>query len=213
MKKYIPKKIFDFIIWQKIKFNNRKSRREKVISEWNNSEKKGLTPHIIKQQIITSYRNLYSIKHLVETGTFRGEMVYALRNKFDKIISVELSEELYTTAKKRLRKFKNIELVQGDSGTVLQNITAGLKDPAIFWLDGHYSGFETAKGELATPVSRELEAILNAKPGHIILIDDARLFNGTNDYPAIDELKKYILSKDSGYTFEVDDDIIRIFKQ
>ena len=34
-----------------------------------------------------------------------------------------------------------------------------LDGPALFWLDGHYSGGDTAKGELDTPVSAELESI------------------------------------------------------
>lgn len=82
-----------------------------------------------------------------------------------------------------------------------------------FWLDGHYSGFETAKGDLETPVSSELESILRSKINHIILIDDARLFTGKNDYPSVEELKNYVLSKKNYYSFEVENDIIRIYHE
>jgi hypothetical protein len=52
-----------------------------------------------------------------------------------------------------------------------------LQEPALFWLDGHYSGVDTGKDELDTPVSAELEAILGSPvKGHVILIDDARCF-------------------------------------
>jgi hypothetical protein len=80
-------------------------------------------------------------------------------------------------------------------------------------LDGHYSGFETAKGDLETPIKLELEIILNSEYEHVILIDDARLFIGENDYPTIEELKKYILSKNNSLTVNIIDDIIRVFKE
>ncbi|MCZ7616643.1 MAG: hypothetical protein M5T52_24530 [Ignavibacteriaceae bacterium] len=88
-----------------------------------------------------------------------------------------------------------MEIINGDSGKLLKQLVAKISDPAIFWLDGHYSGFETAKGDIETPIKQELGAILNSELNHIILIDDARLFIGQNDYPTIEELKKYILSK------------------
>lgn len=80
-------------------------------------------------------------------------------------------------------------------------------------MDGHYSGFETAKGDLETPIKLELEIILNSEYEHVILIDDARLFIGENDYPTIEELKKYILSKNNSLTVNIIDDIIRVFKE
>jgi hypothetical protein len=141
-----------------------------------------------------------------------GEMVYAQRDHFKKIISIELSKELYQVARKRVRKFKHIEIINADSGKFLNSLVSEISVPAIFWLDGHYSGFETAKGESETPIKQELDAIFKSKLDHIVLIDDARLFVGQNGYPTINELKKYVLSVKSDYAFLVEDDIIKIFK-
>ena len=44
---------------------------------------------------------------------------------------------------------------------------------------------------------------------YILLIDDARFFNGTGDYPTIENLTSYIKGKDNRYNVEVKDDIIR----
>ncbi len=38
----------------------------------------------------------------------------------------------------------NVEFVLGDSREVLPRIVAGLGEPVMFWLDGHYSGDDTA---------------------------------------------------------------------
>lgn len=99
----------------------------------------------------------------------------------------------------------------GDSGIILSKVMAQINEPAIFWLDGHYSAGITAKGRKECPILEELETIFaSQKLNHTILIDDARLFNGINDYPNIEELKKFIKSKISNFSFEIEDDVIRI---
>src|SRR3990167_3220711 len=66
----------------------------------------------------------------------------------------------------------------------------------LFWLDAHYSGTGTARGRKDTPIARELKAILTHRVrNHIIIIDDARLFNGQNSYPKLTWLRKLIKEK------------------
>ena len=200
-----------FINWQRIKFRNKKPILEKEYYEWCNNGKPIPPPHIVKQKTIKAFQNRFNVNVLVETGTFMGEMVYAQRNIFSKIISIELSEELHLSAKRRLNKYPHVELLQGDSGEVLKNLVPKIREPAIFWLDGHYSGFETAKGELTTPIEKELDTILISTLEHIILIDDARLFNGKDDYPTIENIKEMVLSRKPELSINVEDDIIRIY--
>ena len=88
-----------------------------------------------------------------------------------------------------------------------------LNRPCLFWLDGHYSGGVTAKADVETPVISELKAILEHHiKGHIILIDDARLFNGTKDYPTIIGLQTFLQKYSSKFFFEIEQDIIVIFR-
>lgn len=203
------KKTISWANWLKFRYQNRNWNRKKILKNWLRDGGKIPPPHVVKQEVIRYFQKKYSIKILVETGTFRGEMVYTQRKIFEKIISIELSKELSEIAQKRLRRAKHIEIINGDSGKILKNITNRISQPAIFWLDAHYSGFETAKGFLVTPITSELDVILSSKINHIILIDDARMFIGENDYPTIQELKNYILSKRNNYIFNVEDDIIR----
>ena len=85
-----------------------------------------------------------------------------------------------------------------------------LKKPALFWLDGHYSGGETARGKKDTPILEELITIFGAKEEHIILIDDARLFGSAKDYPSLKELAFFCRNKKPNIDFVVLDDCIRI---
>jgi len=46
---------------------------------------------------------------------------------------------------------------------------------------------------------------------HVILIDDARLFVGKDDYPTLHALKQMVLTEQPNWNFEVKDDIIRTY--
>jgi hypothetical protein len=167
-------------------------------------------PHLVKQLAIRDYQQRYAIKTLVETGTYRGDMVEAQKRNFEKIISIELGVDLTKKATSRFKHDKNVLIVQGDSGKVLPRIMPTIESPAIFWLDGHYSAGITAKGEKDCPIFAELDAIFHGmKLDHVLLIDDARCFNGEGDYPEIDELTQYINVKNKNYRLEDKDDIIR----
>ena len=166
-------------------------------------------PHIVKQEAIKEYQQKYKYATLVETGTFRGDMIEAQKGRFQKIYSIELDAEWFEKAQKRFRRNKDVTILQGDSGKVLPIIIQQLNEPAIFWLDGHYSGDNTALGDKQCPIYEELEAVFKGKKlDHVILIDDARCFTGEYDYPTIEELTGFIKERDDSYRVEVKHDII-----
>jgi hypothetical protein len=168
-------------------------------------------PHFAKQLMIQEFQKKHNCSVLIETGTYMGDMVEAQKRNFRKVYSIELSQELFEAAKKRFRKDDNVQIVQGDSGKVLSSIVKELNEPAVFWLDGHYSAGVTAKGEKECPIYEELDAIFSGKKlQHVILIDDARCFVGQNDYPTMNELKENIQRKVNRFEFSVEHDIIRI---
>jgi hypothetical protein len=189
----------------------RNKHSEAVITKWEQAGKPVPPPHAIKQRTIRNYQKLSGYQVLVETGTYKGDMVFAMREIFKKIYSIELSETLHKKATKRFRKYSHIDLLQGNSGLVISNVLKELTQPAIFWLDGHYSGGITASAEKHSPVIDELETLIaNNSLQHIILIDDARAFTGTEGYLTIDEVREMTSSKFPGYHFSVEDDIIRM---
>lgn len=183
---------------------------EQKLQKWQDSGRPAPPPHLFKQQTIAAYGKQYGLKNLVETGTYLGEMVEAQKNIFAKIYSIELSEKLFRKAVQKFKAFNHIYLLQGDSGKVLSTLMPSLTGPALFWLDGHYSGGITALADKECPVPEELETILASPLSHVILIDDARLFNGTKSYPTIAEIKKMLQRKGKNMDVTVADDIIRL---
>ncbi len=192
---------------------NRVVRRKdaKEFIEWEMNGKPVPPPHIVKQKTLQTYSIKYSLKILVETGTLYGDMVEAMKEVFEHIYSIELDELLYEEAKKRFKAAEHIELICGDSGVEIINLMNKIDEPALFWLDAHYSGGVTAKGENDTPIYKELTTIFNAPDrGHVIIIDDARSFGSDPGYPNMDELIDFVNSKRSNLEIAVQDDSIRI---
>ena len=52
-------------------------------------------PHFVKQSVVRKYAKKFRIKVLVETGTYHGAMVEAMRNQFRVIHSIEIYKPLY----------------------------------------------------------------------------------------------------------------------
>lgn len=195
---------------QHLIFKLRKSPLAMVfLALWYLRKKPIPSPPVYKERVVSEYGKMFGVNILFESGTFKGDMVYAVKNQFKRIITVELSDYYFKNAVKLFRNDKHIKIIFGDSGTEIKRIIKLIKEPVVFWLDAHFVGEGTAKGKLNTPIVNELRAILNHKiKSHVILIDDAGYFNGKNDYPTIEELKA--MFKDSGYSLKVENDIIRI---
>lgn len=183
----------------------------KAAREWVVNGRKGSPPHLIKQRIVKKYARQFSCEILVETGTYLGDMVYAMRKVFKELHSVEMGRDLYERAKIRFAGYTHIHLYHGDSGEILKDILSKLERPCLFWLDAHYSAGVTARGAIDTPIEKELKYIFRHELAHrhVLLIDDARAFNGMNDYPTLQTIEA--MTKNAGYqVFVIEDDVIRV---
>lgn len=175
-------------------------------------------PHLYKQGVVKEYARKFSIRTLVETGTYLGFMVSSTRNTFGRIFSIELDEALFQRALKKFSGSPHISVINGDSGEVLFGLLSRLEEPCLFWLDAHHSSgaaFKTARGKKETPIESELKSILSHKfaRSHVILIDDAREFTGSNDYPTLEEVRDLAGRMQPDFSVESIDDIIRIHKK
>jgi hypothetical protein len=182
-----------------------------IIVRWISAGRPVPPPHLIKQRIIRRYAKNFRLPVFIETGTYRGDMVEAVKGDFERIYSIELGEDLARKAAQRFAADPHVTVFHGDSGEILEDLLSRIDRPCLFWLDSHFSDAETARSELITPIRRELEHIL-AHPlarRHVILIDDARLFNGEDDYPTMDALRALLQRAGFGGC-SVKDDVIRI---
>lgn len=188
-----------------------RGKRHDAVAEWERRGRPVPPPHAVKQQVLRGYAERYRLKIFVETGTFRGDMVEAMKPLFAKVYSIELSDALFAAAERRFQQDPHVELIHGDSGKELAQIVERLDQPALFWLDGHYSAGDTAKGEKDTPIYDELDQIFRAPDlGHVIVIDDARCLGTDPAYPTLPALLEYVLSKRPRANIVVADDSVRI---
>lgn len=184
---------------------------KRVINSWEKRGKPLPPPSAYKQHIVKKYSKDFNINTLIETGTYKGDMVDAAIGYFDRIYSIELDKALAESAQNKYKNNQKISIFQGDSAKLLDEILKRTNAPCVFWLDAHYSRGITAKGEKETPIMEELNIIFTNpySAQHVILIDDARDFNGKGDYPSIETLQNHLTGKFPSHNFEVQDNIIR----
>jgi hypothetical protein len=184
--------------------------RTRITLAWRLRGSPAPPPHVVKQDILLRYQKQRRFSTFVETGTFTGEMVHAMRPHFARVISIEMAPAIFEATKRRFAGDSRVELLLGDSGTLLPRLLSALDHPALFWLDGHYMGGTTARAEEDSPVRAELAALLrHPARGHLVLIDDARLFTGADGYPTLEELRAWVQRERPGSLVDVDADIIR----
>ena len=149
----------------------------------------------------------YSNPIFIETGTWHGDGVQqALDAGFTNVASFELSMELHQMCLKRFEDKPNVILFQGDSADELPKFIKHITTPITFWLDGHFSGGDTAMGKQNTPLLQELDAIKEHPiKTHTILIDDLRgWYKDTQGFDTLDLMKK-ILEINPSYVFTLED--------
>ena len=188
----------------------RKVRQTNINIKWYLAGRPDPAPDPIKHKIIRRLGKKHGLKTFIETGTAGGLMVKAVRRTFSKIISIELFDELYENAKKMFADDKNITIIHGDSGEKLIELLPQITEPVFFWLDAHYSGEGTAKAAIETPIVKELLTIFARKnKKDVIMIDDARCFDGTHDYPTIEEVRE-LVAKQERFSFKIIRDMMVI---
>lgn len=163
-----------------------------------------------KQRLVKNIGKKYALRILIETGTYLGNMVEAVKNDFDQIYSIELDPDLFQRAKKRFQKRNHLNILLGDSGRVLPELLRKINQPCLFWLDAHYSGGISAKGSKQTPLLEEMTAILAwHKGGSLILIDDAAWLDNQKEI-SLANLKNLVTQSQPKLSFKVEEDIIKI---
>jgi len=163
-------------------------------------------PHLVKQRVIQEYAQRFHLRTLIETGTNFSHMLYVQKDHFKEIYSIELDPWKVEIARKKFADRPYIHVLEGDSGEVLPKLLPDLKEPCLFWLDGH-------DFDISTPVKKELEALYKHPiQNHVLLVDDARWFDGRTDYPTLEEMRAQVARDYPGHVMEVRDDMIRIHK-
>ena len=196
--------LFDVVVWLR--------RRSDDLNKIRDQSRSNVYYYSPIHDLIKDIAAQHSIKVFFETGTYLGNTVYGVKNSFDEVYSVELSKELAELAHERFRHAPKVHIINGDSADAVESFLSSLDQPAIFWLDAHYSAGITAKGKLQTPVKAELKSILlHSVKQHQILIDDVKDFNGQNDYPTVEEVFDMVRQFGAkNYKAKVEGEVFRI---
>ena len=166
-------------------------------------------PFEVKENLIARRAREHGLRVLVETGTFNGEMLARQLQNFKQLVSIELDEALFQAARRRFAAHPQVRLICGDSGVKLAEAVKDLNEPAMFWLDAHYSFGITAGRGTDAPIFKELLCLTGRRQFRdAILIDDARLFGFDFGYPSLRKIKKFATLHWPDHDFYVESDII-----
>ncbi|GAC1327495.1 MAG: hypothetical protein NVSMB17_01570 [Candidatus Dormibacteria bacterium] len=156
-----------------------------------------LPSHYTKRAEVLRCGRHYGLRTLVETGTYLGDMTWSAQPHFDQVFSIELDPALAARAAALFARNPKVQILAGDSAILLPGLLAGLDHPALFWLDAHFSGGITAGADQASPILTEISQVLAHHDRHVVLVDDARLFDGTDGYPTIARMEQVVAAAPS----------------
>jgi hypothetical protein len=180
------------------------------IFQWVSGKYESPSPHFIKQGVLI--RNASPNATWVETGTYLGSTTKKLQKMSARVISVEPQPEFYAYNLNKFRNASNVELHHGTSENVFPDLIPTLSGNLNFWLDGHFSGGNTFKGDSDTPILKELKLIsqnLDRFNDVTVFVDDVRCFAPYKpeyrQYPEVDLLVEW--SNSNGLTWTIEHDI------
>mmetsp|Transcript_5216 Transcript_5216/g.8985 ORF Transcript_5216/g.8985 Transcript_5216/m.8985 type:complete len:351 (-) Transcript_5216:356-1408(-) len=180
------------------------------------------TPRRVGQDpsLLRNLSKTFGIQRFVETGTYKGFTVASLISDFNVLYSIEPDPQLHASNLQLFEAFPHVRLVNADSSSGLPDILAELDGPALFWLDGHWSGPSSPRlSKMDTPVMAELRSIFSwgFAAQSVIVIDDARLFTGYDVcqrdsniacYPRLEDVALLVCLLAPQMTIHIHDDCI-----
>ncbi|ADE40199.1 O-methyltransferase [Candidatus Puniceispirillum marinum] len=171
------------------------------------------SPDLVKRRLLM--RHAIHNATFVETGTFLGNTTVFLASFSAKTYTIEPEEKLYEMARQRFANSPKIDALKGTSEERFPELLPLLSGDINFWLDGHYSGGITFKGDSECPVASELEQIeknLVRFDKVSVLIDDVRCFPlsqssalDKSDYPPLDTLVDW--ARRNKFSWQIEHDI------
>ncbi len=146
-------------------------------------------PHsYTKYRLIKSVQKNQRATAFIEIGTYKGITAKRCSRIFDHVYTIELDEQLYNYASDYLKNHSNVHLFQGDAKIQLPTLLGEIPSDMIVFLDGHFSGSDTALGDEPEPALSLIHELGRHKDKvKAIIIDDFREF-GYRDWPAKSEL-------------------------
>ena len=87
--------------------------------EWQRSGAAIPAPHAVKELLVLRVAGAHGSRDFLETGTYLGHMVEAMRRHFRKVVSLEIGSSLAQQASTRFARYSNVKIIEGDSAVAL----------------------------------------------------------------------------------------------
>lgn len=167
----------------------------------------------VPRELVLSLKEEYSLHTFFETGTLEGHSSAWAAGHFSRVVTVDV--EAYPTASGNLNPLGVFPFIY-DSAKFLELLNFELiYRPTLFWLDAHTNDY--------CPVLREIRAInavtardiilIKGEPSgmtsvpyrHVIMVDDARLFDVLPTWPSKLDVVKALSDNGNRVVCEIDD--------
>jgi hypothetical protein len=187
-------------------------RAWKALGVWEREGWVNPPPYFVRLAMLETQAKELGAEAFIETGTFRGDTTWFFRNRFRKIVTIEVQEQLVKIARKRFRRHHHVEVIHGDSANELAAVCTTIDGPCLVFLDGHYSAGITSFGEKECPAIEELHALFShLKHPFRIVIDDAREFGNDPAYPELAVISEFLRKQSGKWEMKVENDAILIW--
>jgi hypothetical protein len=168
-------------------------------------------------RLVEQLKKVLPLDVFVETGTFKGDTIQSVLPFFRKLVTVELSPQLWKDAAARFAGESRVEVLLGSSPEFLSAVDHDAS--VLFWLDAHWCIAENTSGEHSQcPLLDEIRAIGRLAEHSVLLIDDARLFlapppepHDVAQWPTFEQIDRALRELSSRHELMIVNDIIAFF--
>ena len=144
----------------------------------------------IPREMALILKKRHGLRYFFETGTLEGHTAKWAAENFECVTTVDIKQGLVNQG--------NLNAFQCESAAFVE--ASEFPNPVLFWLDAHT--------DEECPVMREIAAINRSPLPHVILVDDARLFDALTAWPHKSDVIKALEDCGRRTVYETEDVLV-----
>lgn len=139
-------------------------------------------------QSLARFRDQWSIREMIETGTGDGESILFAKEAIHRIYSFEINEQIFNEVDRKFATNKDIRIYNNESASGLKFLfhLYKFREPVLFFLDAHFPGADFGLAgygdeknkKIRLPLEEELYTIVRYHDitDDVFIIDDLRVY-------------------------------------
>ena len=162
----------------------------------------------IPRELVLSLKKRYCTNDFFETGTLEGHTSAWAAEHFFRVTTVDVVA--HPNAEANLKPFHNVRRHIDRSERLI--VTESFLYPTLFWLDAHTDEHCPVLAEIdainRSESQRLMAAINRSDADHVILVDDARLFDALTAWPHKSDVIKALEDCGRRTVYETEDVLV-----